>query len=445
MKKIVILGNSPASARIIEEIRSFDQESQIMLIGYDGYYPYDREKFPDYLAGRIGLDALNVRGKEFYKTHRVDVILDQTISRVNLKRKKIYTEQKIVHDYDVLLMGEVPVQKFSDIKGGNKDRIYSLSQLKSVKQIFAELPLVGEIVIESDTVSGFEAAVVLAQAKKDVVLLTSENGFLSYLLKNEKLAPVLERIELEGVKIYIGNNIVEILGEGEVRAVRLNNGKVLAADMVIFSSLSNDLRFISDSVNVVGNFISVDENFQCNEESFFAFDKTVYWDAGVSAEEFTPLDILNAQGAFVGKLFSPQKEDLEYPKFHKTINFNLLKIDILGEFQEKIGLINQCSYSQESFHVESLMLKGDKLVSAFLINAKDKVELYYGLLGDRLVLEENTAVQPQIADNLNFSSEENYSGYDPNDGQINNQASGNKDVRQNIEDNSGDFEENALK
>ncbi|VAX35450.1 hypothetical protein MNBD_UNCLBAC01-1190, partial [hydrothermal vent metagenome] len=45
MKKIVIFGSSPEVVSVIENVRSQDQESEIILISVDGHYPYQPNLF----------------------------------------------------------------------------------------------------------------------------------------------------------------------------------------------------------------------------------------------------------------------------------------------------------------------------------------------------------------------------------------------------------------
>ena len=58
MKKIVIIGNSPAGVKAIEEIRAVDQESSIALIDEEGTLPYNRSVFPELLTKSLVLEKL---------------------------------------------------------------------------------------------------------------------------------------------------------------------------------------------------------------------------------------------------------------------------------------------------------------------------------------------------------------------------------------------------
>ncbi len=291
MKKIFILGSSAAIAQMIEGIRSNDQESTITLFSPDGFLPYDRSKFPEFLSGKIKLEELFVRNEQFYKTHRVEVVLDQTITRINLKRKKIYTEQKTQYDFDVLFASDMPDAKFQEIPGIKKDGVYGLSRLDEVKRIEEYSSLVDTIVIESNGISGFEAAVALAERKCEVYLIVPQDNFLMQSFDDERCENVRTALDDLGVKIIARNAISEILGEGDLRAIRLDSGKVLSAQMVILSSQRADLRLLDDQVEIVDFKIPTTEYFQTNADGFYVFEKIKNWmGKAISDEEFLGLE-----------------------------------------------------------------------------------------------------------------------------------------------------------
>ncbi len=270
MKKIVILGCSPAGIAAIEEIRAKDSSSEITLFGYDGYYPYDQKMFTQLIVKDITFDQVFCKPKNFFTKNKVKVILDKKITRINFKRNKIFTEDKTQIDYDELIMTESPEYKFPDIKGTNKEGVLRAKSLKDVHQLLNNLPFTDTIVIQSNQLFGFQLAMALAKVNKEVIFVSPQQYNLAETLDMETAQSLTEFMKQEKIRVISGQHIEEILGDSDVKAVRLKSGKVLACQMALFDHLKNNLRVLSDAILKVDDKVSVNEQFRANVNNVFA-------------------------------------------------------------------------------------------------------------------------------------------------------------------------------
>lgn len=271
MKKIVVIGNSIAGVKALETIRGFDVESDLTIFALDGFYPYNRDLFPDYFLKKIkeskifyptGIQphaADSIKGlhqpKEFYEQNRINVILERQISRINFKNKRIFTPEKDQIDFDVLIIADTHQVRFPDIQGTGKTGVFALRKLSDLKKIIMAIPLVETVVIETNSPQGLRMADAFKEQGKEVIVLD--------------------------------NAVTEILGDAEVKAVRLKSGKVLAAEMVIFAEASPDLRLFADTDLKIDQRILIDSSFRTNIEGVFAFPPM----ARFKEEEFNTGDL----------------------------------------------------------------------------------------------------------------------------------------------------------
>ncbi len=238
MKKIVAIGNSIAGVKALETIRSFDAECALTLFTLDGCYPYQQELFADYFLKKIKENKIFYQPKEFYEHNRINVILQRQIARVNFKKKKIFTEEKDRIDFDFLIIADTNQVKFSDIKGTAKTGVFPL-RMMDMKKILAALPFVETVVIESSSAQGLRMAEAFKEQGKEVIVLD--------------------------------HSVTEILGDSDVKAVRLKSGKVIAAEMVIFTEARPDLRLFADTELKIDQRILIDSSLRTNIEGVFAF------------------------------------------------------------------------------------------------------------------------------------------------------------------------------
>jgi len=369
MKKIVILGSSAAGAKAIEEVRRTDPSSEITVIAFDGHYPYRRDAFASFIANEIEPKDVFCRSMDFYERHRVNVILDKTISRVNLKRRKILTEEKEQIDYDTLIVTDTPENRFPDIRGTHKDGVFGYRKLKDIDQIVNILPLIETVAVQSDSFSGLQAALAFVKRKKETILISSEDSFLNRHFEAETLEWLMGAFEEKGLRIMRASAISEILGDRDAKAVRLQSGKVFAAEVVLFGETDEDLRLFSNSDLKVNGKINVDAQCRTNIAGVFAVDQACSLSV---SDPVTPLSVLEEQGKAVAAAVSGEEQPICWPVRLRHLNTERLAITVLGETKVSEEIEVRRAFNRESGAYEGLYTDNNRLVGAVLINNEGK-------------------------------------------------------------------------
>lgn len=297
MRRIVILGASAAGVKAIEEIRLFDSESPITLLSTDGNYPYDRNLLCPLLAKEAEYEQIFCRPKNFYERHRVQVVLDAEVSKINLRKNRITAEDRRQFDYDVLFLTDLPQIKLPEIKGVHKNGVFSFKKLKEVNQILDVLPLAETVVIQCESFRGLQIAAAFWRRGKEVVLVMPQERLLPEILEPAPAEWLAGLLAEKGLRLMTGNPIAEILGESDVKAVRLESKKVIAAQMVIWAQAGEDFRILSESALEICRRVKVDAQFKTNIENVFALDTVAEgWDLSWDKEDILPAEILEVQG-----------------------------------------------------------------------------------------------------------------------------------------------------
>ncbi len=80
---------------------------------------------------------------------------------------------------------------------------------------------------------------------------------------DEETGLLLKQIlEGKGIRVFSENAVEEILGEVEVKAVKLKSGKVLACDTVIFDEAKADIRMLSEPTLTDQDQIAIEASFR---------------------------------------------------------------------------------------------------------------------------------------------------------------------------------------
>lgn len=310
MKRILVLGSSIAGVKAIEEIRRSEPDCEATIVT-DGGYPYDRGLFLPVLAKEIDYKKLFYKPSDYYEKNRVNVVVGQRIVRVNLKKCKVTTDDKQAFEGDILIITDAPSYKLPEIRGINKNGVYSLQSLKELDQVLDFLPLIDTVVVQSDSNRGAAIAAAFLKRGKEVIWAVTSDQITQDLLAADTTGKLAGAAQENKLRVVAGNPIAEILGEGDVKAIRLRSGKVLATQIIIFPDAAADMKLFTDPAVTIDGKIRVNEQFQTGVEGVFALDAaSVSTDPGQASAGFLLVAVLEQQGAAVAAaLKNPKMAD----------------------------------------------------------------------------------------------------------------------------------------
>lgn len=269
MTNILIIGNSLSAVAAIEEIRRQDASVGITLFCAEGSLPYQRHLLPALVAKDLKETQLWAATDKFFQQHNVKAVTNEALVRISFKRKQVTTENKGHFAFDKLLLVDLPQVRLPEIKGNQKQGVFNALQLNDAKNLAKYVPFTDHIVVSVTNFAGLNMACALGRCGKDVSILSSTGGLLPQEFDDETGALLKQIVEGKGVRI-VADGLESILGDTETKAVRLNSGKVVAAEMVVLDEVEPDLRPLSDSGLVENEMLPVNEFFQTKLNNVFA-------------------------------------------------------------------------------------------------------------------------------------------------------------------------------
>jgi len=318
MNNIVFIGNSLASVRAIEHIRKSDPSVAISIVT-DGFYPCDREKLLSYLGREMKEKQALVQPEAFYKQNKVRVINDQSVTRFNFKRNQVVLENKEQLEYDVLVLADLGMPRWPDVKGSHKQGVYNAVRLKDVKAVAELVPFIENIAVQVSSMAGFKTLCALSGSGKEIVG-SVESALFKGLLDDESASILKQLLEQSGIRLMFDNPIEEILGDSEAKAIRLKSGKVFAADVIILDDLRLDTRIIKESGLEYAR--SDNRSLKTNVSNVYVIDAFLNSFSDTEANDYDiASDVLQEQGIAVAQEILGQPVD--GPPIHGATRFNL--------------------------------------------------------------------------------------------------------------------------
>ena len=233
MKQFIIIGNSAAGIAAVEAIRQKDKESKIIVISDEDYPSYCRCLISYYLAGDVKEDKILYRAESFYKENNIELLLNKKVSRVDPKKNRIICEDKTQLSYDSLLIATGSTPKFPQMPGIKKRGVFGFRTIKDTKEIEGLLPVTKTACVLGGGLIGLKAAYALSKRKIEVKVIVKSKQVLSQMLDFEAAGMVEKKLQENGIEIILGQDAAEVIGNGDIKAVKLDSGKALGASLII--------------------------------------------------------------------------------------------------------------------------------------------------------------------------------------------------------------------
>jgi 3-phenylpropionate/trans-cinnamate dioxygenase ferredoxin reductase component len=231
---VIIVGAGHGGAQAAIALRQNGFLGPITMIGREPDLPYERPPLSkDYLAQEKSFERIYIRPPAFWADKNIDMLLAAEVVSVDPVAQNVTLAdgRALPYDHVIWAAGGEPRQLTcpgSDLKG-----VHAVRTRADVDAIMAALPAVQQIAIIGGGFIGLEAAAVLRKLAKNVVLLEALPRVLARVAGEELSAFYAAEHRAHGVDVRTGVSVVALEGKDAVSAVRLADGSVIDADMVI--------------------------------------------------------------------------------------------------------------------------------------------------------------------------------------------------------------------
>ncbi|MBM3243503.1 MAG: hypothetical protein FJZ12_01535 [Candidatus Omnitrophica bacterium] len=263
---IVIIGASVSGHNIALKLREKNKECKISFISEESYPAYDHLKLPDFLSGLIAEKDIFLCDEEGYLKEGINFIKNKKVKNINIQKSQVYFKDKGSINYDFLVIASGRSPTVPEIPGAKKEGAYRLYTVDDAKE-FLKRYIAHPVCIVGSNILALKVAEAISERFAVEVKLLSHCAFAPSDVP-------------AGVEI-IHDHILEIIGEGEVQAVKLKSGKALGVCAVLFmDDYKSNIEFIKDTdILVKDDFIMVDGWMATNHDNIFACGSVVRKDS----------------------------------------------------------------------------------------------------------------------------------------------------------------------
>jgi len=234
MERIVIVGAGQAGLQTAASLRSSKFEGQISLIGEEPYSPYQRPPLSKtFLKGEMSFDKLLLKPEDFYDKMKINLLLDRRVESIDRGRKSVALADGETISYGKLVLATgARVRKIEADSEALADLHY-LRTLDDTLRIQEACKTAQSVAIIGGGYIGLEAAASLRQLGKSVTVVEREPQILARVAAKQTSDYFTRLHASHGVEILTGTEVDSVMVEDDANRIRLKNGQVIEADIVI--------------------------------------------------------------------------------------------------------------------------------------------------------------------------------------------------------------------
>lgn len=266
----LILGTGPAGVTAAETLRASDPRTEITLIGEEPGAPYARMALPYLLTGRIGEAGVHIRTADDHYQRLGIRRIEGRASRLDTKAKllTLIDGQKLAYDRLLIATGSRPLKP--PVSGLDKPNVHHCWTIADARNIIRLAQPGRKVVLMGAGFIGCIILEALALRKVDLTVIEAGPRMVPRMM-DEVAGGMLQRwCQAKGVTVLTGAAATAVEG-GPPLSVKLGDGRVLAADLVVVATgVTPNAEFLDGSGVKLERGIKVDNHLRTTGQDVFA-------------------------------------------------------------------------------------------------------------------------------------------------------------------------------
>ncbi|WP_029062463.1 FAD-dependent oxidoreductase [Labrenzia sp. DG1229] len=271
-EEIVIIGAGQAGAQLAHSLRQGGFEGPLRLIGDEPHPPYQRPPLSKkYLSGDVGAEGLWLRPPAFFETNQIDHIPNTKAVSIDRAAKRVHLENGDTLAYGKLVLATGTNARTLPLKGADKTGVVTLRSIADVDAIRDGLSSSNGIAIIGAGYIGLEVAAVAKAMGKSVSVIEAQDRPMKRVV-SQAVSDYFTRLHQDkGIDMRLETGVESIEGDETVTGVKLNNGDVISAELVLIAvgAEPND-QLAAETGLEVDNGVLVDGSGQTSDPNIYA-------------------------------------------------------------------------------------------------------------------------------------------------------------------------------
>lgn len=389
--KLVMIGNGMAGLRTIEEILDRDpQRFEITIIGKEDYPNYNRIMLSNILQNKMTVEETIMNSYDWYAEHDIKLINNDPVTILDRANKTVITESGQSFEYDQCIIATGSKAFVLPIPGSDLPSVIGWRTIDDTKRMMEITQTKQKAIVIDGGLLGLECARGLLDQGMEVTVIHLAEWLMEMQLDRKAGQMLKNDLEQQGMRFELQANTQEILGDKDVEAVRLADGRVLEADLVVMAVGIRPYTEVAKAAGLeVNRGIIVNAYMQTSDPNIFAVGEC----AECEGKVYGLVAPLYEQGIVLADYLT-QKETNGY---HGSTTFTSLKVSgcdlySAGTIEETEDIHGIEIFNSIDNHYKKVFLKDGEVVGVVLYGNTDDGSRFYNMMKKHESIEDYTLV-----------------------------------------------------
>jgi nitrite reductase (NADH) large subunit len=280
---LVVVGNGMAGCRAVEELLARDAgRYRVSIFGAEPHVNYNRIMLSPVLAGEKTFDEIVINDHAWYADNRIELVAGDPVTGIDRAAKTVTVESGRTVFYDKLLIATGSDPFIIPVPGKDLPGVISFRDMRDVDHMLVAAEKGGDAVVIGGGLLGLEAAHGLTLRGMKVTVIHLMPTLMERQLDEAAGWLLKSALEGRGQTILTGANTEEIVGESHVEGVRLKDGRLIPASLVVMAvGIRPSVALARDAGLAVGRGIQVDDHMVTSDPDVLAVGECVEHDGNV--------------------------------------------------------------------------------------------------------------------------------------------------------------------
>ena len=280
---LVVIGNGMAGCRAVEELLARDPHRyRVTIFGAEPHVNYNRIMLSPVLAGEKTFEQIVINDADWYAQNAIELVSGDPVVAIDRAARTVTARSGRVTGYDRLLIATGSDPFIIPVPGKDLPGVIGFRDMKDVDHMLAAAERGGDAVVIGGGLLGLEAAHGLSLRGMKVTVLHIMPTLMERQLDEAAGWLLKSALEARGQTILTGADTAEIVGSDAVEGVRLKDGTLIPASLVVMAvGIRPSVALAREAGLAVGRGIQVDDHMVTSDPAILAVGECVEHDGNV--------------------------------------------------------------------------------------------------------------------------------------------------------------------
>jgi 3-phenylpropionate/trans-cinnamate dioxygenase ferredoxin reductase subunit len=268
---IVVIGAGHAAIQLVVSLREEGYQEEVLVLSDESDLPYQRPQLSKAFLKAHDAVALPLRAEQFYRESRIDLLLGEAATQIDLPSRRVRLRSGRTLDYGHLVIASGSRARPFDAPGAALEGVAILRSLSDARSLRHQLVGANAVVVVGAGFIGLEVAATAAGFGKEVTIVEIGPRVLGRAVSPSTSSFFARAHESFGATVLLNAGVAALRGPGRVRLVELTDGRSIPADLVVVGVgvLPEDRLALASGIKCA-NGIMVDDQLKSSDRSISA-------------------------------------------------------------------------------------------------------------------------------------------------------------------------------